>query len=337
MRYREVSRFENKFYKRTKKTDDIVPRLAVDSIDIEEDGISQNYEESENVMDDVSPGPSGISETQMPQSDDIQIFDVILSPTSSASSGPNGKTEKNTKKRKRIVTSDSVLEKASGALNNLTSLCNIRSGDIKQKSSDEVFGDFVASKLPEITNSDIKNEIELEITRLLYAGVRFFRIPSIYGPNRKINELAQRRRQMWINAIKRADLTETKIKYGRVCSKHFLTGKPSSLNDENNPDWVPSKGMGYTTIAISMQSKGLERYKRKKRAERILESTSIEPPEDLNQAIDVEEPGEVTIEDLQFALQKANTEIYSLTAEMNAMDIETTQKLASVRMHVERD
>ncbi|KAJ8930187.1 hypothetical protein NQ314_017051 [Rhamnusium bicolor] len=86
-------------------------------------------------------------------------------------------------------------------------------------------------------------------------GIKFFRIPSMYGPNRKINKLAERRRQMWINALKRADLTETKIKYARVCSKHFISGKPASLTDETNPDWVPSKNMGYTSVASSTISR----------------------------------------------------------------------------------
>lgn len=57
--------------------------------------------------------------------------------------------------------------------------------------------------------------------------VRFFRIPSIrhFQHKRRLNELSQIRRQKWIDAIKREDLTETKLKYATVCSRHFITGK----------------------------------------------------------------------------------------------------------------
>ncbi|KAJ8930304.1 hypothetical protein NQ314_016923, partial [Rhamnusium bicolor] len=123
-------------------------------------------------------------------------------------------------------------------------------------------------------------------------------IPSMYGPNRKINKLAERRRQMWINALKRADLTETKIKYARVCSKHFISGTPASLTDETNPDWVPSKKYG-----IYFQSQ--------------LNTSNVHLQENSYQPMDVEELQEVSVESLQLALQNANKEIYSLREEIS--------------------
>ncbi|KAG5881603.1 hypothetical protein JTB14_030300 [Gonioctena quinquepunctata] len=33
----------------------------------------------------------------------------------------------------------------------------------------------------------------------------------------------------------------------RVCSRHFITGKPASLEDETNPDWVPSQNMRHSS------------------------------------------------------------------------------------------
>ncbi|KAJ8910236.1 hypothetical protein NQ315_002560 [Exocentrus adspersus] len=96
--------------------------------------------------------------------------------------------------------------------------------------------------------------------------VKFFRIPAIRSFVNKIqlNELSATRRRKWLNAIKRADLTEQKQKYALVCSKHFVTGveserKPAKLEDVLHPDWVPSVNMGYNVHkSVAKES----RYKR---------------------------------------------------------------------------
>lgn len=38
-------------------------------------------------------------------------------------------------------------------------------------------------------------------------------------------KLKTERREKWISALKRTDLTETKLKYATICDKHFITGK----------------------------------------------------------------------------------------------------------------
>lgn len=57
--------------------------------------------------------------------------------------------------------------------------------------------------------------------------VKFFRIPAIrkFQHKQHLNNLSVKRRCLWINAIKRGDLTETKLKYACVCSSHFISGK----------------------------------------------------------------------------------------------------------------
>ena len=53
----------------------------------------------------------------------------------------------------------------------------------------------------------------------------FFRIPCI--PQRGTSEfkkLKMERRQTWIAALKRADLTDSKLKNSVICDKHFITG-----------------------------------------------------------------------------------------------------------------
>ncbi|KAG5277387.1 hypothetical protein AALO_G00116930 [Alosa alosa] len=49
--------------------------------------------------------------------------------------------------------------------------------------------------------------------------------------------LEKKRRQLWLNAIKRKDWAEAIIKNAHVCSAHFITGEAST--DENNPDFAP--------------------------------------------------------------------------------------------------
>lgn len=95
----------------------------------------------------------------------------------------------------------------------------------------------------------------------------------------KKNDLSQKRRELWIAAIKRDDLTETKLKYQKVCSKHFITGKckevfnvvlylliilgkPAALEDENHPDWVPSQHMGHISQIVCHAEGVVERKTR---------------------------------------------------------------------------
>lgn len=55
-------------------------------------------------------------------------------------------------------------------------------------------------------------------------NVGFYRIPSVYDNNKQKNSLAQERRAAWIKSLRREDLTDTKLKNGRICSKHFISG-----------------------------------------------------------------------------------------------------------------
>lgn len=55
----------------------------------------------------------------------------------------------------------------------------------------------------------------------------YFRIPSVRKSAHypQINELSKTRRQRWLAAIKRDDISESMLRNQRVCSKHFITGK----------------------------------------------------------------------------------------------------------------
>ena len=68
-----------------------------------------------------------------------------------------------------------------------------------------------------------------------------FRIHAIIShQGDETEELTRERRMRWISAISRGDLTELKLKNERVCSPHFVSGKPAQLWDKFNIDWVPT-------------------------------------------------------------------------------------------------
>ncbi|KAF2893302.1 hypothetical protein ILUMI_12858 [Ignelater luminosus] len=77
--------------------------------------------------------------------------------------------------------------------------------------------------------------------------VSFFRIPKIlnFKHRKDLNELSKERQTEWLQAIRRNDFSGSKLNNARVCSKHFISGKPAALRDTLNPDWIPNIDMGY--------------------------------------------------------------------------------------------
>ncbi|XP_031735639.1 uncharacterized protein LOC116401410 [Anarrhichthys ocellatus] len=60
-----------------------------------------------------------------------------------------------------------------------------------------------------------------------------------------ISVLTRSRRTAWVSAVGREDITFNHVpSSGRVCSRHFYSGKPSYEGLESDPDWVPSLLMG---------------------------------------------------------------------------------------------
>ncbi|XP_073328831.1 uncharacterized protein [Pagrus major] len=60
-------------------------------------------------------------------------------------------------------------------------------------------------------------------------------------------ELTKRRREAWVAAVGRSDITFSHIPTSmRVCSRHFPSGKPAYEMLESDPDWVPSLLMGHS-------------------------------------------------------------------------------------------
>ncbi|XP_065114905.1 uncharacterized protein [Paramisgurnus dabryanus] len=112
--------------------------------------------------------------------------------------------------------------------------------------------------------------------------LKFYRIPADI-PSQKS------RRQLWLNAIRRTDWTETIINNARVCSAHFISGAKS--DDPSSPDWVPSVFLQTTATKKRKRKKDVEKYEQSKREEEIKEQAAVavllklssvpaKPPED---------------------------------------------------------
>eukprot|EP00795_Rhopilema_esculentum_P006601 gene6601-12140_t len=84
------------------------------------------------------------------------------------------------------------------------------------------------------------------------------------GP--RAQELCELRRRLWFAAINKEDASWKKVDGWRVCSTHFKSGKPASLFDENNPNWVPTKNLGYERFGATAETDLVQsRYDRAKR------------------------------------------------------------------------
>lgn len=57
-------------------------------------------------------------------------------------------------------------------------------------------------------------------------NVSFYRIPAILkNRGERLQALSEERRNAWVKALKRGQLTDQQFKHWRVCSKHFLHGE----------------------------------------------------------------------------------------------------------------
>lgn len=74
----------------------------------------------------------------------------------------------------------------------------------------------------------------------------FYTIPAVITRQCDLTlELSERRRKVWFECIYRPGFDEADApRYVRVCSKHFVNGKPSALFDVANADWVPCLNLG---------------------------------------------------------------------------------------------
>ena len=73
-------------------------------------------------------------------------------------------------------------------------------------------------------------------------SVSFYRLPKIVsGRGIRKEQLSKRRRDGYLAAVRREELTDKIISNGRVCSRHFVTGNPAPLGDDMHPGWLPTQ------------------------------------------------------------------------------------------------
>ena len=60
----------------------------------------------------------------------------------------------------------------------------------------------------------------------------------------------------WLARIKREDLPPENYPYTRVCSDHFVSGKPSQLYEINHEDWAPSQNLYQANMGIPAFTRG---------------------------------------------------------------------------------
>ena len=69
-------------------------------------------------------------------------------------------------------------------------------------------------------------------------------------------------------AISREGLKDSRVlENDRICSRHFISGKPAYLYDEANPDWLPTLHLGYAKKKANLSKKSAERLERKNEGE----------------------------------------------------------------------
>ena len=113
-------------------------------------------------------------------------------------------------------------------------------------------------------------------------GIGFYRIPVVVtNQGEKAEELSRERRERWIAAISRDDITSKDVLSNeRVCGRHFVSGQSAKPWDKYNVDWVPTLNLGKTKYQQENHDIKEARAKRaKERRKRSLERQEREAAE----------------------------------------------------------
>ena len=110
--------------------------------------------------------------------------------------------------------------------------------------------------------------------------VSFYRIPKVIAHRGKQEyELTKKRRAGFLAAISRDTKGTHVLENDRICSRHFISGKPAYLYDETNPDWLPTLYLGHSKKQSNKQ--GVERWARKQAREQSVKEAESEAAEAL--------------------------------------------------------
>ena len=97
--------------------------------------------------------------------------------------------------------------------------------------------------------------------------------------------MPRRRRSGFLAAIRRADLTEKILSNDRICSRHFLSGKPASLLEESSPDWLPTLNGHSKQKNESGARPAKERWERAKARESLKFNTEVKEMGDSEEVL----------------------------------------------------
>lgn len=75
----------------------------------------------------------------------------------------------------------------------------------------------------------------------------FYRLPTVITyQGEQALELSTQRQLKWLVKMNRKDIRPKQYSNTRVCSDHFISGSPSALFDDKNPDVAPSKNDSFS-------------------------------------------------------------------------------------------
>lgn len=103
----------------------------------------------------------------------------------------------------------------------------------------------------------------------------FYRLPAVVkNQGKETHVLSAKRRAVWLSRLRRADLKDSQYSTVRICSVHFVKGKPASLYEQDDPDWAPSLRLGHSTVkegtsTEDRHARSLERSRKKEVAENM--------------------------------------------------------------------
>ena len=79
--------------------------------------------------------------------------------------------------------------------------------------------------------------------------VSFHRIPAVSDHQGAEDfDIRKRRRDGYLAAISREDLDYNSLDKFKICSRHFITGKPAFPYEVTHPNWLPTLHLGHTKV-----------------------------------------------------------------------------------------
>ena len=105
--------------------------------------------------------------------------------------------------------------------------------------------------------------------------VSFFPLPAIKRKNKALFQPSRKRN--WLSC---KDLSKTDLSQVRICSRHFINGRPANIQDSLNPDWLPTQNLTLESSSSNTDSTMQQRqarYMRRKTREAKLHIDSDEP------------------------------------------------------------